>query len=85
MAFEEHENWKHGESLANAWQEGMQIREIMLFLHSHGVSTGRAVRIFKTYGRSGHPDRAGEPVHPGEGDTAFRTAASSASIIVRLE
>jgi exodeoxyribonuclease V alpha subunit len=22
----------------------------MLFLHSHGVSTGRAVRIFKTYG-----------------------------------
>jgi exodeoxyribonuclease V alpha subunit len=28
----------------------MQIREIMLFLHSHGVSTGRAVRIFKTYG-----------------------------------
>ena len=28
----------------------MRIREIMLFLHSHGVSTGRAVRIFKTYG-----------------------------------
>jgi exodeoxyribonuclease V alpha subunit len=28
----------------------MQIREIMIFLHSHGVSTGRAVRIFKTYG-----------------------------------
>jgi exodeoxyribonuclease V alpha subunit len=36
--------------IAKAWQEGMQIREIMLFLHSHGVSTGRAVRIFKTYG-----------------------------------
>ena len=28
----------------------MQIREIMVFLHSHGVSTGRAVRIYKTYG-----------------------------------
>jgi exodeoxyribonuclease V alpha subunit len=28
----------------------MQIREIMLFLHSHGISTGRAVRIYKTYG-----------------------------------
>jgi exodeoxyribonuclease V alpha subunit len=26
------------------------IREIMLFLHSHGVGTSRAVRIFKTYG-----------------------------------
>jgi exodeoxyribonuclease V alpha subunit len=41
---------KRRERIAYAWQEGMQIREIMLFLHSHGVSTGRAVRIFKTYG-----------------------------------
>jgi exodeoxyribonuclease V alpha subunit len=41
---------KRRERIANAWQEGMQIREIMLFLHSHGVSTSRAVRIFKTYG-----------------------------------
>jgi exodeoxyribonuclease V alpha subunit len=41
---------KRRERIATAWQEGMQIREIMLFLHSHGVSTGRAVRIFKTYG-----------------------------------
>jgi exodeoxyribonuclease V alpha subunit len=41
---------KRRERIAKAWQEGMQIREIMLFLHSHGVSTGRAVRIFKTYG-----------------------------------
>jgi exodeoxyribonuclease V alpha subunit len=35
--------------VADAWQEGMQIREIMLFLHCHGVRTGRAVRIYKTY------------------------------------
>jgi exodeoxyribonuclease V alpha subunit len=41
---------KRRERIANAWQEGMHIREIMLFLHSHGVSTGRAVRIYKTYG-----------------------------------
>jgi exodeoxyribonuclease V alpha subunit len=26
------------------------VREIMVFLHSHGVGTARAVRIFKTYG-----------------------------------
>ena len=26
------------------------IREIMLFLHAHGVGTSRAVRIYKTYG-----------------------------------
>jgi exodeoxyribonuclease V alpha subunit len=41
---------KRRERIAAAWQEGMQIREIMLFLHSHGVSTARAVRIYKTYG-----------------------------------
>jgi exodeoxyribonuclease V alpha subunit len=41
---------KRRERIAVAWQEGMQVREIMLFLHSHGVSTGRAVRIYKTYG-----------------------------------
>jgi exodeoxyribonuclease V alpha subunit len=41
---------KRRERIATAWQEGMHIREIMLFLHSHGVSTGRAVRIYKTYG-----------------------------------
>jgi exodeoxyribonuclease V alpha subunit len=41
---------KRRERIANAWQEGMQIREIMVFLHSHGVSTSRAVRIYKTYG-----------------------------------
>ena len=41
---------KRRERVAHAWQEAKQIREIMLFLHSHGVSTSRAVRIFKTYG-----------------------------------
>ena len=32
------------------WADQKVIREIMLFLHSHGVGTSRAVRIFKTYG-----------------------------------
>src|SRR6516165_4081144 len=41
---------KRRERIAHAWQEAKQAREIMLFLHSHGVSTSRAVRIFKTYG-----------------------------------
>jgi exodeoxyribonuclease V alpha subunit len=41
---------KRRERIAHAWQEAKQVREIMLFLHSHGVSTGRAVRIFKAYG-----------------------------------
>lgn len=32
------------------WQAQRAIRDIMVFLHGHGVSTARAVRIFKTYG-----------------------------------
>jgi exodeoxyribonuclease V alpha subunit len=36
--------------IAAAWAEQKVVREIMVFLHSHGVGTARAVRIFKTYG-----------------------------------
>ena len=36
--------------IKDAWIEQRFIREIMVFLHSHGVSTGRAVRIYKLYG-----------------------------------
>jgi exodeoxyribonuclease V alpha subunit len=38
------------ERIASAWAEQKIVREIMVFLHSHGVGTARAVRIFKTYG-----------------------------------
>ncbi|MEP7309367.1 MAG: ATP-dependent RecD-like DNA helicase [Acidobacteriota bacterium] len=36
--------------ITGAWAEQKVVREIMVFLHSHGVGTARAVRIFKTYG-----------------------------------
>src|ERR1039457_4859069 len=36
--------------ITDAWAEQKIIREIMVFLHSHGVGTARAVRIYKTYG-----------------------------------
>lgn len=36
--------------IKDAWAEQKIIRQIMVFLHSHGVSTARAVRIYKTYG-----------------------------------
>lgn len=35
-----------------AWAEQRAVREIMLFLHAHGVGTARAVRIFKAYGHA---------------------------------
>ena len=37
--------------ITNGWADQKVIRSIMIFLHSHGVSTSRAVRIFKTYGQ----------------------------------
>jgi exodeoxyribonuclease V alpha subunit len=41
---------KRAERIVAGWAEQKVIREIMLFLHSHGVGTSRAVRIYKTYG-----------------------------------
>lgn len=36
--------------IAHAWESQKQIKEIMLFLQSHRVSTNLAVKIYKTYG-----------------------------------
>ena len=36
--------------ITDAWADQKIVREIMVFLHSNGVGTARAVRIFKTYG-----------------------------------
>lgn len=41
---------KRAAKIISAWADQKVIREIMVFLHSHGVGTARAVRIFKTYG-----------------------------------
>ena len=57
-------------SILAAWAEQKAVREIMVFLHSHGVGTARAVRIFRTYGSDAiqvmteNPVSAG-PRHPG--------------------
>ncbi|HEU0291849.1 MAG TPA: ATP-dependent RecD-like DNA helicase [Anaerolineales bacterium] len=36
--------------ITRAWQDQKQVKEIMVFLHGHGVSTNLAIKIFKTYG-----------------------------------
>ena len=36
--------------VVDAWAEQKAVREIMVFLQSHGVGTARAVRIYKIYG-----------------------------------
>ncbi|MCL6472054.1 MAG: ATP-dependent RecD-like DNA helicase [Firmicutes bacterium] len=38
------------ESICAAWQEQKEIKEVMLFLQSHGVTTTYAIKIYKHYG-----------------------------------
>ncbi|PIW22681.1 MAG: ATP-dependent RecD-like DNA helicase, partial [Candidatus Aquicultor secundus] len=38
------------ERICDAWQEQKEIKEVMLFLQSHGVTTTYAIKIYKTYG-----------------------------------
>ncbi|MCP3872418.1 MAG: ATP-dependent RecD-like DNA helicase [Desulfobacteraceae bacterium] len=42
---------KRVEMIASAWDEQKEVRSVMLFLQSHGVSTAYAAKIFKTYGQ----------------------------------
>ena len=35
-----------------SWAVQKVVREIMMFLHTNGVATGRAARIYKTYDSS---------------------------------
>ncbi|NTW68717.1 MAG: ATP-dependent RecD-like DNA helicase [Chlorobiaceae bacterium] len=41
---------KRLEQVVAAWAEQKVVREIMVFLQSHGVGTARAVKIYRTYG-----------------------------------
>lgn len=47
--------------ITTAWAEQRMVREIMVFLHSHGVSTSRAFRIYKAYGDRAIETVAGNP------------------------
>lgn len=38
------------EKIIEAWEEQKSVKEIMLFLHEHNVSTNLAVKIYKEYG-----------------------------------
>src|ERR1700720_3685569 len=42
---------KRRRQIKEAWTGQKIIRDIMVFLHSNGVGTSRAVRIYKTYGQ----------------------------------
>ena len=39
------------ELIARAWKDQRRIKDVMVFLQSHGITTGYAVKIFKQYGQ----------------------------------
>jgi exodeoxyribonuclease V alpha subunit len=41
---------KRTKMITSAWAEQREIRNVMLFLHAHGVSSAYATKIFKKYG-----------------------------------
>ena len=72
---------KRAARIVAGWADQKVIREIMLFLHAHGVGTSRAVRIYKTYGTdavqviSDNPYRLARDIR----GIGFRTADQIAS------
>jgi exodeoxyribonuclease V alpha subunit len=41
---------KRRKEIVRAWEEQREIKEVMIFLQSHGVSTHYAIKIYKAYG-----------------------------------
>jgi exodeoxyribonuclease V alpha subunit len=49
------------ERITEGWNAQRTVRDIMVFLHSHGVGTSRALRIYKTYGTEAIPVISDKP------------------------
>ena len=65
--------------IPDAWAEQKTVREIMVFLHSNGVGTARAVRIFKTYGADAVQVMTENPIGlPGTSDASVSRAPTIA-------
>lgn len=71
---------KRVEMIKQAWQDQKEIRDVMIFLQSHGVGSGYAVKIFKRYGHSSllvlkrNPYRLATDIHGIGFSTADRIA-----------
>jgi exodeoxyribonuclease V alpha subunit len=52
---------KRSSSIAEAWEEQKQVKHIMLFLHSHDVSTNLGIKIYKEYGDQSLPIVQSDP------------------------
>ena len=72
---------KRRKEIKKSWKKQKSVRRIMVFLHQHGISTARAVRIYKTYGDESikklknNPYRLSHDLH----GVGFKTADTIAS------
>ena len=72
---------KRRKEIKASWEKQKSVRRIMVFLHQHGISTARAVRIYKTYGDDSikrlreNPYRLSHDLH----GVGFKTADNIAS------
>ena len=72
---------KRRKEIKASWEKEKSVRRIMVFLHQHGISTARAVRIYKTYGDDSikrlreNPYRLSHDLH----GVGFKTADNIAS------
>lgn len=71
---------KRIEMIKRAWSEQKEIRDVMIFLQSHGVSSGHATKIFKRYAQdsiavlSKNPYKLATDIHGIGFNTADRIA-----------
>ena len=63
---------KRRKQIKAAWAEQKVIRHIMVFLHSNGVSTSRAVRIYQDLRRECHRKGPRQPLRAGQGHPRHR-------------
>ena len=78
--------------IVQAWAEQRAIKEVMIFLQSHGVSTSLATKIYKAYGDAAkvpslvaqHSQRIREQINAREHDEVERLEAEYADIATRL-
>ena len=61
--------------IRESWQEQKHVREIMLFLHQHGIGSARANRIYRKYG-----ERAIEIITPKSLSTGRRHSRHRVSV-----
>ena len=72
---------KRRREIKSSWEKQKSIRRIMVFLHQHGISTGKAVKIFHAYGETAieqvtaNPYKLAQDIH----GIGFKTADAIAA------